>query len=245
MPSTSTTRATGWTCFDGWTITSTVTTWPGAAPERLAGRHEEIAADALVLGDDDQHAVLVADAPDDPPLRALDHLHDLAFGTPAPVDAGDAPHHTVAVKNFLHLAERQEQIGAVFVSHEKPESVGMALHAPAYEVELRDDADRIAPVAHDLAVALHRREPALKSLALFPLYADELREILLLYRNALLVQRLEDVFAARQRLVVAQALALVERVAPAPRGRRRSPPHTPCGSRFSLGFHLYGIGVFG
>ena len=64
---------------------------PGRGAGALAGRNEEIAADALVFRHDDQHAMLVADAADDAPLDALDHFHDLAFGTPAPVHAEMRP----------------------------------------------------------------------------------------------------------------------------------------------------------
>ena len=140
---------------------------------------------------------------------------------------------------FLHLAGTEKEIGPAFLAYEKAVAVGMAVHDAAHEIELGDDADRVASVAHDLAVALHRGEPPLECVALGALHFQQLGELVLGHRHALLVQRVEDVFAARQRLVVALALALVMRIARAPPGLRRRAPHAPRGSSFLLALHLY------
>ena len=104
--------------------------------------------------------MLVAQAPDQPLLPALQHLHDLALGPAAAVDAGNARHHAVAVQDLAHLLRAEKEIGSAFVAHEKAEAVGMPVHAPAHEIELRHHADRVAAVAHDFAVALHRGDAA-------------------------------------------------------------------------------------
>jgi hypothetical protein len=68
----------------------------------------------------------------------------------------------------------------------------MALDAPAQEVELRHDADRTAAVAHDLAVALHRRNAARESFALVPSDLQQLFQLRLRDRHPELGQSGED-----------------------------------------------------
>ena len=53
--------------------------------------------------------------------------------------------------------------GAASSRIRKPKPSRMALHAAADQIELLHDAERAAPVAHDLAVALHRVRDAAES----------------------------------------------------------------------------------
>ena len=66
---------------------STTTTCPGCALPRASGRDHQILVDPPVLGLDEPDAALLVDASDDLAIRALEHIDDLAFGPPAPVEA--------------------------------------------------------------------------------------------------------------------------------------------------------------
>jgi hypothetical protein len=70
------------------------------------------------------------------------------------------------VQDFAHFLGAEEEVLAAVIAHEEPEAVGVALHAPADEIQLFHHADRIPAVADDLAVALHRGEPARNALEL-------------------------------------------------------------------------------
>ncbi len=126
----------------------------------FAGWHQELVADAAVLRHDKQDAVLLAQAPDHPLMRVLQHFDDLALGSAAPVGAGDARDDSIAVQHLVHFARAEEKIRAAVVAHQEPESVRMPVDAPAYEIGFFGDADRVTAIADDIAVALHRREPA-------------------------------------------------------------------------------------
>ena len=117
-------------------------------------RDQQFRADAAVLGDDEKHSTLVMQASYHPVLGVLQHLDDLALGTPAAVDARHARHHAIAVQHVVHFPRAEKEIRAAVVPREESETIGMPLHAPANEVELLRHADCIAAVAHDLAVAL-------------------------------------------------------------------------------------------
>ena len=45
-------------------------------------------------------------------LRVLQHFHDLAFGTAAPVGARDARHDAVAVQHLVHLGRTEKEVRA-------------------------------------------------------------------------------------------------------------------------------------
>jgi hypothetical protein len=51
----------------------------GLARAAIRRGHDQVLRDAPVLGDDEPHAALVVQAPDDLALRALEHLDDLAL----------------------------------------------------------------------------------------------------------------------------------------------------------------------
>src|SRR5690349_9391169 len=115
-------------------------------------------ADALVLGRYEKDAMLVAQASNQPLLAAFEHFNHLALRPAAPVGAGDARHHAIAVHHLAHFLRPQKQVGAAVIADKKSKAVGMPLDAAANEVEFLDHADRVAAVPHDLAIALHRSE---------------------------------------------------------------------------------------
>ena len=80
----------------------------GLGLARLGRRHEDVVRDAPVLGREHQHAVLVVQAADDAPVRALQHFHHLAHRAAAMVVAGGAHRGAVAMHELAHLRRRQE-----------------------------------------------------------------------------------------------------------------------------------------
>jgi hypothetical protein len=107
---------------------------------------------------------------DDLAIRARQHSTISPSGA-APVDADRPSRRAIAVQRLVHLARRQEEVGAAGVGHEEAEAVGMALHGAGDEVELRGEqssplrfCEHVA-AAHELvdargerlALALRRR----------------------------------------------------------------------------------------
>ena len=163
-------------------------------------RHQELLADALVFRRHEQDAVLAVQPPHQTLVGVLEHFHDLAFGTAAPVGAGNARDHAVAVQHLVHFLRTEEEVGAAAVAHEEPESIGMSLHPAANQIEFRHHADRVAAVAHDLAVALHGGDAPRERLALVRRDVEQAFEIGFGEGHAVLGQRLQDGVAARQRV---------------------------------------------
>ncbi len=102
----------------------------------------------------------------------------------------------------MHLVRPQKHVGAAVVAQQKAEAVRMALHLAGNQIELGDDTDRIATIAHDLAVALHGGQPALEPFAFAVGDAEQFFKLGIADRHALRVERLEYHFPARYRLVV-------------------------------------------
>ena len=173
---------------------------------------QDILGDTSVFGDDDGDAVLLDDASDDAGVGPLQHLHQLALGAASPVAADDARDHPIAVKDLAHLLRPDEQIGATVVANDETETVGMPLHPAADQVRLVGQQVGAAAVAHDLAVAHHRRQAAVEILALAGFDFERRRQRLEAERHAVLLEDLEDVLAARKRMGVAFAFAFEERI---------------------------------
>jgi hypothetical protein len=182
---------------------STVTTWPGSAlPAAFVFRRHE------------QDAVLAPQAAHQALMHVLEHFHDFAFWTAPTVGAGDARHHAVAVQHLAHLLFPQEKVrAALVVAHQKAETVGMPLHAAAQQVEFLQDANVAAPVAHDLAIALHRGQALAERFAVRGGDAQQAFEFLFGNRHAAPGQRFQDELPARHRVLVAARLPLEVRVA--------------------------------
>jgi hypothetical protein len=86
------------------------------------------------------------------------------------------------------------------------------LDAAADDGDPLGDQDRALAVAQDLAVALHGGEPAGERFERTASDPDQLREALLVHRNRLGFERLQDELTARQRRRVPLGLARGERV---------------------------------
>jgi hypothetical protein len=125
----------------------------------------------------------------------------------------------------------EEQVGAaVFTLHET-ESVLVAQHTAADQVEFFDHAQVAAPVAHDLAIAFHRADAPAERIAIAFADVELPGQIFFLHRHAGLDQDFQYQFTARHRVFVTFGFARLEGVAIAPRG-------LPGGSGFFRFFHL-------
>jgi hypothetical protein len=89
------------------------------------------------------------------------------------------------VQHIAHLARTKKKIRAIILPHQKAETIGMTLHPSTNEIEFLRHTDRIAPVAHDLAGALHGGKPVLERLAFRGLYVEQARKFGLGHRHAL------------------------------------------------------------
>jgi len=178
----------------------------------MLGGDEDVLVDAAVFRDQEADATFKVVAADDEPVDVLQHFDDFGLTPPAPVEAGNANQHAVAVQHPVHLLGRQIEIVATFFRHHETEAVGVPLDAALDEVEFVWQAQLALAVEHQLAVALHRTETALEQVAFGLGDFQLLGEGVGVDRTARLGQQLEDVFAARQRRFVALDLTLVERI---------------------------------
>lgn len=119
-----------------------------------------------ILGNEDQHAALVVQPPDDAALRALEHLHERADRAAARIGPAYAYRGAIAVHEAAHLVRRHEDRRAAFVGHEEAVAVGMALHAPGEHLDALRDEQRAGAVAHDVAGALESNQPGIECAAL-------------------------------------------------------------------------------
>jgi hypothetical protein len=134
------------------------------ARPRIGGgvrRDQDVALDAAVVGDHVADAGLHRVAADQAVEAALQHLDDRALAPAAPVDAGDAGQHAVAVHRLAHLERRQEQVVALAgarVGTQEAEAVGVRDHHAGDQVHALGRHEAAAPVLQQLAVADHRAE---------------------------------------------------------------------------------------
>ena len=185
--------------------------------QSVSRRHQEFLADAPVLGDHQHHAALVAQPPDDTMVDVLQHFDDLGLGSAAAIEPDLAHRDAVAVQDLVHFVRPEKHVGAAVVAHDKPEAVRVPLHLAGDQIELADHANRVAPVAHDLAIALHGAKPAFESFALVVGDAKQLFEHGIANRHSLRVQRVQYHFTAWHRLVVVAAFTRMKGIAVAPR----------------------------
>jgi hypothetical protein len=190
----------------------------GLCIARVAGGNEDVLVDAAVFRDHETDAAFEIVATDDELVDVLQHLDDLGFATSAPVEAGHAHQHLVAMQHAVHFLGRQIQIVAALLRHHEAEAVRVALDAALDQVELVRQAQLTLAVEHQLAVALHRAKAALEQIALGLGDLQLLGKGVGVDRATSLGQQLKNVFAARQRRLVALDLTLVERVGQADRG---------------------------
>ena len=110
----------------------------------------------------ERHAAFAPEAPDHLPDTSLDDLDQRAFAAAVAIHLHHPGHHAIAVHQRTHLAGREEQIGARIVGPDEPEPVAVPDDAPGDEIHPIDEPELPAPVANDLAVALHRVQPPLQ-----------------------------------------------------------------------------------
>ena len=181
-------------------------------PALALGRHEDVLGDALVLGDDEDDAVLDKDAADDAGVGALGDLDDAALRPPAAVEAGGPHQHAVAMQHLAHLVLVEKDVGAAVIGDQEAVAVGVALDPAGRQAgALGQDVGALA-VAQQLAFALHGAEPALEHLALDLGDVEQFAQFDQGDRTPFFDQDLRDVFARRQGSFVTGELALEERI---------------------------------
>ncbi len=192
-------------------------------PLALLGRGQhDLLTDAAVLGDAELHAVLFDDAGDQTRIAALGDLHHPALTAAAAIKSGDAHQHTVAMQHAAHFLRAEEDVPLVafltllvrlaVTGDDETEPVRVSFDSTRDEVCLVGNDVGIASVAHQLRLALHRAQAAHEVLALLGLDVQRLHELVGAHRHAGLFERLHDVLAARQGIVVTRRLAFEERV---------------------------------
>ncbi len=131
----------------------------GLGARRVLGRDQDVVLDALVLGRDDEGAVLLQEAADQLQRAPLDDLDDGAFGAAAEF-AGFLYPHAVAVQDLRHFVGRQEQVLAAFVGDQEAEAVPVSLDGAGDEVRVVADLQPSLGVVAQLAVAFHGLDAA-------------------------------------------------------------------------------------
>ena len=127
---------------------------PRLGRQRCTGRHQNVVRNTLIFGHDDGDTALVQQTADELVGAALDDFDDLAFRPAAPVGAGNARQHTIAVQHLGHLVFGEHEIGATIVADQKAEAVAVALHLAGQQIGARCNEQQTRAVAHDAARAL-------------------------------------------------------------------------------------------
>jgi len=177
-----------------------------------ARRDEDVLRQPLVLRRHHPHAMFVEHAPDDARIDALQHFDDLAFRPSAPVDAGDAHHHAVAVQHPAHLFRFEINIVAAIVAAQEAEAVLVSLDAARDQIGLVRQQPRIAPVQQHLPFAQHGVQPPQEELALARRDVQRLAKLVEPHRHPFARQNLFDIFPTRQRRSVLLRFALKPRI---------------------------------
>ncbi len=183
------------------------------------GRHQDILRDALVLRHDENHAMLDEDAADHPAVRPLGHLDNPTLRPPLAVDTGHPDERPVAMQHLAHLVLVEKDVGAAVIGNQETVAIGVPLHFAGRQAgPLRQDVGPLA-VAHQLAFALHRTQPALEHLTLAAGDIEQLGQLDEIERPPLIGQNLRDVLARGQREFVARRLTLEKRIGSADLGK--------------------------
>ena len=178
----------------------------------LIGNDEDVLVNPPVFGRHQHDAVLDQHAPDDPAVGALGHFDNRRLAPPLAIDAGHAHQRPVPMQHLGHLLGIEKKIVAAIVRDEEAIAVRMPLDPPGNEAgAFRQDVRPLA-VAHQLRLALHRRQTAHEWLALGLAHIEQVAKKIQTDRPALLGQRLHDVFAGGQRQVIFRHFTLEKRV---------------------------------
>ena len=119
------------------------------------------------------------------------------------------------MQHFAHLARAKKYIARAVVRNEETEAIGVPLYPAANQRRLVRDEIGVAPVAHQLAFALHGTHPTLEKRHLFGADIQRFSQFRQLHRMAGLNQNLEHILTAGQGILVAFGLARKERVSAA------------------------------
>ncbi|MDR8762404.1 hypothetical protein FEP90_04105 [Burkholderia multivorans] len=160
-------------------------------------RDQDVVADALVFGRDDQRAVLVEQTADHALVRALGDLDHMPFGPAAAVVADDPREHAIVVHHLLHFAVRQEQVVLAVVANDEAVAVAMALHAAGHEIGRMGQLIMATLVEPDLAVALHCGDTPEEPFTLLALDRQRFRDVVGGQRRVARTQHAENLFTAR------------------------------------------------
>ena len=144
----------------GCTTISTVTTCPGLRAAGLVRRDQEVAGDALVLRHDEEDAVLAR--------AAARRARCCARSSTSTILPSGRPRRSMPAmrattrspcSTFCISLRPRKRSGPPSSRTRKPKPSGWPCTRPRTRSSFVDDADRVAAVADDLAVALHRGEP--------------------------------------------------------------------------------------
>ena len=184
---------------------------PGRAFE--PGRDEDVLIDARVVRAHKADAALFLVAPHDAAYTALQHLHHLALGPSAMIDAGQRHQHRVAVEQAAHLARVQVDIIAPVQGLRETVAVAMPLHPAAQQVKRLDQAVSATPIDVQLAVALHGPQAAAQGLVIaLAAQVEGLRELLFVKRPGGLAKQRHNGLARSDGMLVLVRLALRVRI---------------------------------
>ncbi len=170
-----------------------------------------IALDALVVGVDVSHAVLIEEAPQHARHATLEHARNGAFATAAAIDAGDIGERAVAMHDLAHFERWQEQIVAALVGFEETKPLRIGDDHAGDQAGLLHRRITAAAVLHQLCFAHHRSQALAQCV-------DAIAQIELLgnffggLRTVAGFQQLQDRLAAGDRLGIPKSLALGMRI---------------------------------
>ena len=186
----------------------------GSAEVFIVG-HQDVLADALVLRHHPLVAAFPVKAANKVGISAFQDFHHPAFLAPAPVLAMLAHHHTITMQHATHFFLLQEQVTRLVVWNEEAITIGMAFDVTALHLDLFRQAQRAAPVDHELSIALHGAHANHESLPLVGFQPQAPGQFIDVHRPGRLTHQLQNKFPARHSLAVFGAFALQKRILPA------------------------------
>ena len=176
-------------------------------------RDDHVVAQALVVRHHEADTALRVESADHAAGAALQHLHHRTLEPPAPIAAGDTRDDAVTMEQPAHLFRVQIEIVTTVVGLDEAEAVGVADHPPGDQIALVDQAEGVATIAHQLAVANHRTEATLqRRQVIVGGQVKDLGNLGELHRRPMLGQGLQDELPARDGVVVFLGFALLVRI---------------------------------
>jgi hypothetical protein len=130
-----------------------------------------------------------------------------------PVNSGHTNHHTVAMKDFLHLAGGKiEIIPGTVITPKKTVSVRMAFNSARNQFELVCHKNCILAISQDLPFSLHGTQSAGKRRRFVVFNSKESSERTLLHRFSRLSKGMQYELSTGKGILVTFALACEKRV---------------------------------